>query len=533
MHSQAEYHEMTNIGQQALQTTTEVTYEKGSGTRKVCLVGLGFSVLVGVIFFLLGCIVPHRFNGEDDVIAFSPVGLELLTLGIDFAVLIVTEINGYVSIVYGSVLGALLRLEQTHLISGGYSNCPMRFSPSNPASFEQIHSLSLRWALYHEGRLDFNSSLRLLTVAKETPANGLLANIAYFITLSFCYGAASVVVVRNTYVIRAEALGSLADEWEKHSHDANFSRVGPLSLGFAILIQCALSIWCLQSQTFASWDSSPLTTLAAFGLRGDELIAQSGTSEARPSRSDKRRSPYASHPRVRLALAIVTVVFLAFMVWTALLIPYGIRNQPRGSWAFFPTSTNGDDDEDPNTMTIFLKFFKVHNEVYENRGGTLGPDYVSESNLFGILLLYVVLQSLVTIGLHSAELQVLMLRDEATWQKSSACGSTSWSSLSSVMAPLRSPPNAVLLLFKPVLHWFFAICLSVDYAQGMAMRAPQTAYLTAAWAIFVIFAYGISFYRPRGALPLTYGRLSTMREKEIERLNGGGGGDLARDGGGR
>lgn len=385
-------------------------------------------------------------------------------------------------------------------------------SPSNLSSFKQIHSLSLRWALYHEGRLNFNSSLRLLTVSKTTPANGLLANIAYFVTLSFCYGASSVIVVRNTYVIQAEALGSSADEWEKHSHDANFSRVGLLSLGIAILIQCALSIWCLQSQTFASWDSSPLTTLAATRSRGNNLLTQHEISESRSAPADERRSPYASHPRVRLVLAIVTLVFLAFIVWTALLIPYGLRNQPHGSWAFFPTSTNGDDEDDPNTMTIFLKFFKVHNEVYENQGGGLGPDYVPESNLFGILLLYVVLQSLVTMGLHSAELQVLMLRDEATWQKS-ASGYKTWS-FNSITAPLRSPPNAALLLFKPILHWFFAICLSVDYAQGMAMRAPQAAYLTAAWAVFVIFTYGLSFYRPNAALPQAYGRLDTMRENQ-------------------
>lgn len=100
MHSQAEYHELTNIGQETLQTTSDVTYDKGTGTRKACLLGLCFSILVGIIFFVLGCVVPHKFNGEVDVIAFSPVGLELLTLGIDFAVLVVTEINGYVSEAY-------------------------------------------------------------------------------------------------------------------------------------------------------------------------------------------------------------------------------------------------------------------------------------------------------------------------------------------------------------------------------------------------------------------------------------------------
>ncbi|KIW12106.1 hypothetical protein PV08_09380 [Exophiala spinifera] len=477
MRSEAEYHELANSGQETLQTPSDVTYEKGSGTRQACLIGLGFSILVGITFFVLGCVVPHKFNGEDDAIAFSPVVLELLTLGIDFAVLIITEINGY------------------------------------------IHSLSLRWALSREGRLDFNSSLRLLTVSQKTPANGLLANIAYFITLSFSYGASSVIVVRNTYVIQAEDLGSSAEEWKKHSHDANFSRVGPLSLGIAILVQCALSIWCLQSQTFASWDSSPLTTLAATRSRSDSLLTQPEISESRSSPTNGRRSPYASRPRIRLVLVLVTIVFLAFVVWTALLIPYGIRNQPNGNWAFFPTSTNGNEVDDPNTMTIFLKFFKVHNEVYENRHGGLGPDYVSEANLFGILLLYVVLQSFITIGLHSAELQILMLRDESLWQKS-ASGYMS-RSFSSVTAPLQSPPNAALLLFKPILHWLFAVSLSVDYAQGMAMRAPQTAYLTAAWAVFVLFTYGLSFYRPNGALPQTYGRLDTMRDKELERLDSG------------
>jgi hypothetical protein len=158
------------------------------------------------------------------------------------------------------------------------------------------------------------------------------------------------------------------------------------------------------------------------------------------------------------------------------------------------------------TLTVFLQFFakKVNPD---------DPNFVPESYVLGILVLCVVIQSILTVGLHCAELQVILLRDESIWRSlSSATGSKRESTYNSIIQPLHSFPNIILLLFKPVTHWFFGSALQVDYAKGLLMRVPQIVYLMILWCLFLLFVCVISFVKPKGTLPATYGHLQTMAD---------------------
>ena len=92
-------------------------YNRGDGTRKTCIVGLVLSTVIGIGFIILGAVA----KGRSKTFHLNSVALELIPLAINVVVLLITECLGY------------------------------------------IHSTSPRWALFDEGKLEFNTNLRLLT----------------------------------------------------------------------------------------------------------------------------------------------------------------------------------------------------------------------------------------------------------------------------------------------------------------------------------------------------------------------------------
>ena len=447
-----------------------VIYDRANGTRKMCIAGLVFSALVGTGFIVLGTLA----KGHNKTFRLNSVALELIPLAINVVVLIVTESLGY------------------------------------------IHATSLRWSLFYEGKLEFNTNLRLLTFSRRNPANGWAANTAFFVTLALCYGASPMILVRNTYSFYLNDGG----DWEDYSHRVSISRITPIILGAAILVQYALATWCLQTSKIPTWSSHPLTTLVAATHHGgivhrkrrSMMSAHMRFLPAGPKTPiSRQKSPYAVSKRILHVLLAITVVSIILAIWVAIMIPIGMKSSPGGSWSFIPTSTidfgsNGQDFTKSMTQTVFLKFFtKVINPS--------DPAYVPETNIIGILVFCVVIQSILTIGLHCAELQIILLRDEAIWRTlSSPRGSKPESLYNSVTQPLQSLPNLTLLAFKPVVHWFFGSALQVDYAKGVLMRVPHITYLMILWLVFLGFVGFISFVRPKGYLPATYGHLQTMAD---------------------
>ena len=453
-----------------LQSNNLSLYNRANGARKACIAGLVFSTVIGFGFIVLGALA----SGRGQVYHLNSVALELIPLAINIVVLIITESLGY------------------------------------------IHATSLRWALFYEGKLEFNTNLRLLTFSRRNVSNGWAANVIFFVTLAVCYGASPMILVRNTYKFYLNDGG----DWNETSHFVSISQATPIALGVAILVQGALATWCLQTSKIPTWSSHPLTTLAAATHQGGIIHRNGRSMMSARMRSlpptamapvSRQESPYAVAPRVFHVLVVTSAVLLILIIWTAIIIPVGRHTSPGGSWSFIPTSavdygSNAGDFLPSMTQTVFLLFFSKHLDP-----GV--PNYVPESNILGILAFCVMIQSCLTVGLHCAELQVIMQRDESIWRTlSSPEGSKSESTYNSVTQPLMFVPNAMLLIFKPVVHWFFGSALQVDYAKGVLMRVPHITYLTILWLVFVGFVAFLSFRRPKGPLPVTYGHLQTMAD---------------------
>ncbi|PTD03037.1 hypothetical protein FCULG_00009007 [Fusarium culmorum] len=143
-----------------------------------------------------------------------------------------------------------------------------------------VHSLSLRWALYSEHRLEFNTNLRLFTSSTKSGPNRWYANIFSMICLILCYGASSYLVLpsdMNEVLINGFAL---------------------LTLGLALLGHAALSIWCIwtRSGSILNWSSNPLSNCLS--------AVQNGMLQRRHGRC--MRSVHDRNPPLQLGADIDT-----------------------------------------------------------------------------------------------------------------------------------------------------------------------------------------------------------------------------------
>lgn len=130
-----------------------------------------------------------------------------------------------------------------------------------------------------------------------------------------------------------------------------------------------------------------------------------------------------------------------------------------------------------------------------------------------VLLFNAAVQSLLTMGLHCAELQVHLARDEVIWRTlQSRQGSMTNPLYISATQPLKVWQSLGLLLSKAVIHWLFGIAIQFEYTFGTSFQILQLAYLTILWAVFICFMISVSMHKPNGPLPATYGHLQTMAD---------------------
>lgn len=465
-----------------------VSIDRAEGTKRVCSAGLALSALAGIGAIVVGIVS----KGSDQTWNISPAVKEFSILPVNVLLLLITECLGY------------------------------------------IHATSLRWSLFDEGQLEFNTNMRLLSFSKRFGPNNAFFSIVFFVCVALTYAAGNMLLVFNTSSFYEEFLNNggqndYQTEWNYYRDVVSLTKIIPIILGVAIITMCAIDLWCLKRTRIPSWSSDPLTTVAV-GLKGGlvhrpDRALMSVRERDMPAQSN---TPVTKQPSSRSISKTVTritilniVALIALIIWSAVITAVAYRNkvyqgQNGSSWAFIPTTTGafayingltGSNLQNSKsaTITVFLFFFA------SNGLGDLTA--VSEGRMIGVLLLYLAIQTVVTISMHCAELQVQLARDEYVWRKlQSISGSRPPSTYNSVMQPIETWQGAGLLVFKVLIHWLFGAAVQVDYGQGMLMRPPQIVYMTAAWIGFVAFLMVVTFDRPKGSLPATYGHLQTMAD---------------------
>ncbi|KAK9367360.1 hypothetical protein V1509DRAFT_627100 [Lipomyces kononenkoae] len=365
-----------------------------------------------------------------------------------------------------------------------------------------IHGTCLKWTLFKEDKLKFNSNLRLVSCSKRSRANSWWINTFYMVALAISYATTPMLVIYRS---------TSTDTYPE------FTKAAPIILGIAILVQCAICIWCLIVTSIPSWNSSPLVAAFIASTRDKSdvghKILQNRYGRGMASFYESKRNPAGElpmTPKPRQIAAIFTraqavcslflsyMIFAGFLTWfiiTTIVITKNSGTSRSDSWSFFPND---------NTPSLTIKSFN-------STDSSMPPDATLETKNSSVLIsimLAASVQLFITIGTHFAESQVLLCRDEDTWRKAATEDGCDLK-YNSLLVPLTNIGSLSLFLLKISLHWIYGLAVYYDYTT-LRMNLPQLLYLTLFWLKLIVVTTYLSLRRPKGKLPATYGHLQTL-----------------------
>jgi hypothetical protein len=434
-------------------------FDKFHGTRRLCYVGLIFSTIVAIAFIVLGCVS----KGSQKSFELTAISLHLVPLSINVVITACTECLGL------------------------------------------IHGTSLKWALFSEGGLEFNANLRLFSFCRNSWPHSRTINFVYLLGLALCYAASGTVLVPAPAGDMPYVL----------------TRSGPACIGGALLTLCIICFWSMMATRIPTWSSSPLMVLAAAQMDG--LEAREGrcmrsvhdrSLPAEPVHPQKsQRSANAAHHQVRNVLLAMSISLGALLLWFAITWWNTCATSACGRvdselpiyWSLFPSNGNG---EMGAAVTPYVEVYFFTSVP----GGCNGndPECSRDVIIFTQTLFTVALQSFITVGLHCAELQITLSRDEAVWRTVATPGGSD-SNYSTTRAAITSWQSVILLVCKPVIHWIYGVVMYISY-NGLIMYPEQILYLAIFWSLLLGFVSFVSLRKPKGPLPATYGHLQTLAD---------------------
>lgn len=356
-----------------------------------------------------------------------------------------------------------------------------------------IHATSLRWALYRERRLTFNTNMRLLTASRSEFRNGRIVNTLSTASLVLCYATTSALWVRQT-----------------EDDEMRINTLAILLLGAALLGQVAVGCACFwdHKKRIGTWSSHPLNN-ALIALQGKLFIRQKGrclhsflsTDEPSTSRRPQLRQPRLLNLRVtKLILVFAWVLALAVWGWFAGLVKIITRDYAQDfRWLW-------EDVESDYTLTL-----DMGGETNVSVAMGMEPPSFNVQVFLAILFLCA-LQGFQAIGLHCVELLVNLDRDEKLWRAASGPKGAALKSLP-LLAALKNWENCLLFALKPALHWLMGASIFPTFGEyGFSFQMSYSRLLVygVGCVVAASFATFLAARRPRGYQPATWGHLQTI-----------------------
>ncbi|MBA7491031.1 hypothetical protein ES702_01576 [subsurface metagenome] len=433
------------------------SFEIEKGTWKLCVVGLSITILlsIGCIGFATNTFIHEKcFCQDEEPRFYSSTIKEIASLIFNICVTVCTETLGF------------------------------------------IHATSLRWALYHEGRLQFNSNLRLFTNAKKCAANSWYINYIWAFLITVSYSSASQVLLP----MGGSHLGYRGNYPGAYALSAQALAI----LGIALLLQSMLALWCMtpvKSRQILSWNSSPLNTTLALLHEG-----QIQRTPRAPLIPQERQSPASK------ATKIVKIITLFLWALLPVLLAWGLAmwfvelrmNHGESNDSFDPQNTSGG----------------VSPGQFGYKGGDWGPKTIMP------LMIVTLIQLVYTLALHMAEQIVNLTRDEAMWRRAgniSQGARGAQISPTSVRAVLMSWQSLALLALKPLSHWFFGLS-AVGFSFGYIAFNPVPIFCLAGLSlILAVMVTFLAFRKPEGPQPAAWGNVQKLADYIDDWGDGAGG----------
>ena len=386
-----------------------------------------------------------------------------------------------------------------------------------------IHATSLRWALYKEDRLKYNTNLRLFTSAHSTKPNKWYTNILLAASLIVSYASTSLLFLKLP-------MGVAGDYPNADTSAVYINPVALCGLLIGISSHWIVAVWCLRdTRHILTWSSNPLTNTLAV-LHTGRLQRRPGRCMMDVNNTTTEAKPYK--PRVRqenlrkcipLAHRITTFIWISVLlsvVWGAVVF----------LWA------GGGEAQNAHKRQKLLQAFWTPptSEVDAGRAASLaleGPHgYPIGLQCFLALLFVGAVQGLMTLCLNLVELLMNASRDERCWRNAAKLATSGGARLTTntLAFALQSWEFLVLLIMKTVLHWLMgqSLCPQVegfaadeddDHAFGTDVigfdmvygRVFVFGFVTLLFGIFVTF---LNFRKLKGPQPATWGHLQTLAD---------------------
>ena len=431
-------------------------YDKADSTRIGMILGICVSILVAI-----GALIVTITSFTSSYLAFeaNPIVAQIIPLAFNAVVSVCTDVLSY------------------------------------------AHSVSLRWALYREGRLDYNSNLRLFTSAKKCKLNKWPTNILSAVMLIISYTAANQTVL-------------IYKDKEYNFHFINFNPVALLMLTVSFLGQILIAFFCMRQAKRQVWTWSSnapnaalaqlskgrLTPATRLGSTSSGHGNDDDTVSNRPQKQEPMAGSSTSTKRIAWFLAVMLGVCIAF---AGLIAGLTAANHQADEMSFFVNPTTN----------------RTSNEIQFH--GVVEIDVLPKSpNVSFILLGFIMFiwgtafQTIVTLTLHCIELIVNTSRDEAQWRAASGSKGARLS-VNPIISAISSWQWWVLFTLKPLVQWLFGTASMSLGQQGVGdpivwFNCVPLFVLSVVVAVLLGFVLLLVYSKPKGRQPAVYGHLQTM-----------------------
>ena len=409
-----------------------------------------------------------------------------------------------------------------------------------------VHSVSLRWALYREGRLEYNTNIRIFTSSKRHGPNAWYANAVSLICLILSYGASSLLFLANALDGVDEEAADAYTGFVTDNTEQAISGISLIALGAGLSGQAGIAIWCVlrSGKDVPTWSSNPLNnTLAAIHghyiqrrpgrcmLSVHQQLGLDSSSKAYPLR--KQGNISQTHHSIRYIILLLWTLAIFAAGWTVSIVIalHKIEAADYQTWEFAlcwtplpPSNRHG------NNLALSM------NPAYNGSNRIVSFGYVTQT-ILGLLFVSL-LQAAQTIALHSAELIVNLCRDESVWRaselKQRRMVNGTQRDTNPFKAALVSWESIVLFLAKAVMHWIIArsmipsISSDMDAADNFLgihrIKNPNGISLNFEMIYSRLFIYTImalalaafvtylALRQPQGPQPAAMGHLQTLAD---------------------
>ena len=387
-------------------------FHRSSSTRVLCICGLVFSWLCAILCIIIGGLAGGR--AWEISLCWTPAK-DIIVLAQNIIITICNESLGY------------------------------------------IHSVSLRWALQREGRLEFNSNLRLFSTSRSWGPNAWYSNLIMTCGVIVTYGSSAITfqLFSSGDCLAYNLLGN-----------------GVIVLGCGLAAQACIATWALcYERDWPTWSSNALDVAAAC------LEPEQHSLCHRPGRSIRNVHAFSDpvnpdhpshyqpcafrgHRQIRYVLYALWTAAVLCCVWFAVLVGCTVRE-------FTPQILRS-----PQIWQLIPPMYPTAPflPLFDDQGT---GDHFSGRDFAWLFVLLCALQSLVTFTLHAAELLVNCTRDEDLWRRASHSRGGRRTS-NALVVLLTSYQSLALFCLKPFAHWVYSLSFLMDIYTNLVLRAADS-----------------------------------------------------------